>query len=280
MNAAVYIPTRKREEQLPKVIDSFLPYPVDIFIVTDEQFEHRVNKVLFEDTKYDGESVEVITTENNLGIGMARDVIVSDAAEAGYETIIQCDDDNKLVKDTDLVGMLNFAKRSDVIGVGAWKPTYSLFTGRTEMTWAAKEKKQAAYLKVGGYGHMLFALNVERAYEIGGFLNINAHEDDELEMRGITMGYPWYIWTACHAASMGVRYAPGGLSSHRTPRSKFEHDAHHELHHLYSEYVSSPDKKMRIGWSKMQKECLNLKTPLEDINAGRGAWSWRQKSLG
>jgi GT2 family glycosyltransferase len=140
MRSAVYIPTRKREEQLQKVIESFLPHPVDIFIVTEDQFVPKVEKALapceFE--------VDIIPTENNCGIGSARDLIVSDAAEEGYESIIQCDDDNRLVKDTDVVGMLRFAKRQDVVGVGAWKSTYSLFTGRTEMTWAAKEKKQSS----------------------------------------------------------------------------------------------------------------------------------------
>lgn len=272
---AVYIPTRKREHILPKVIRSFQPHRVPIIIVTDDQFVDAVEREL---EKADIDGVQILPTENDVGIGNARDIIVSDAFENEYRVHVQCDDDNRLMAGTDLKGMVQFARRRDVVGVGAWKSTYSLFTGKRAVTKAAKEKRPEAFLKVGGYGHMVFALNTSRAYELGGFMNINAHEDDELEMRSIIYGLPWYIYTACQAAPILNRYAPGGLSSHSTSRAKFEHDAHHELHHMYPEYISSPEKRMRISWAKMANDHLPVETrPLEDISAGERAWSWRHK---
>src|SRR3990170_5198777 len=263
---AIYIPTRKREHLLPKVIAPFLPYQLPIFIVTDKQFVRDVKDAL-------GVSpVEILSVaKQNRGIGYARAFIAEHAEEEAWSSYIMCDDDNTLIRETDLLGMLQFAIREDVLGVGAWKGTYSLFTGDSRMTRAAKRKREQAFLKAGGYGHMIFALNGD-AMASGEFSfdpRLNAYEDDELERQGIAQGIPWYIYTACQARYLGPRYAPGGLSSHRKSRATMEKEAHEIIYKRWPEFISQPGKRFRCAWAKMVEAYIRVsRRPLEDVEAG------------
>ena len=274
----IYIPTRgsvKRFKLLSKAILSIQPYGLPIYLILHKKSDlGELGGV---------QGTETIFANHNQPMGTIRNIAIHDAAKRGYRSILLMDDDHSIRKGSDILGMLKFAERKDVVGVGAWKSIYGMFyvdkrgglDRPTKLKIAAEKFKRQAFLTVSGNCFGVFALNIKDPLDFNPALNVL--EDAELEMRTVGLGIPWYIYGGVHAISNANRYTAGGLDDHPVSRQTSLTIARNHMLKHWGEYVTlqSTDGRYRTKWAKLANDFLDIKTrPLADVNAGKEPFAW------
>jgi hypothetical protein len=198
------------------------------------------------------------------GLGETRQFILEHAASKDRDAIIISDDDHRPKAGANMWDLLAAAMAPDVLGVGASRPLTDRFNG------GALTRNRGIIMCPGGWGFTVYGLNVRNATHIGGF-DPNIHffgEDAELARNGIAY-HQWFWRVSCDVwiEQLNVRNAPGGISSvfngDAEARAKAERKDRAYLRQMWPEYISRPDQKPRMAWSRM----------LDDYIPG-----WRERS--
>jgi len=139
-----------------------------------------------------------------------------------------------------------------VIGCGASFSYHGLAIGNEVL------KKKWRFPIAGGFGHILFGINVEAANLVGGYPEWATAwgEDTELQRLGIEKGMPWWYSTHVEMASVASRYSPGGLADQfkGDRRKKAEVACHKKIYERWPHYVSPPDRLFRCYWKRMMED--------------------------
>jgi hypothetical protein len=271
--ATVFIPTRQRPELLERCIRSWEQFENIQIVIAVEPGEPIAGEI--------AERVHILRLpKRDQGVGYARHHIVRAAVRASLRSFFMCDDDHYPVGDTDdsdLELMLRFAKRKDVLGVGAWKHHYLHFMPAPQVREASKERRATAFLARGGLGYQLIALNTANAMDIGNFdKKLNVAEDQDLCRRGmLTLHLPWYVWTGVHAGSRSAnRRGNGGIDSLPRKREKLALESFEILQKRYPGSVFLDGGRMRNKWKEFYLDNVDGPWPPEEHEAGDRPYDW------
>lgn len=265
----VYIPTRQRPQLLSRAIATWKPYGYPIVVVTDNSREVPRSDVM-----------TISPSKKKAGVGYARQLMLADAKKRKESVIIMADDDH--IPRGDIEGMVEFASRSDVLGVGAWKNIFGSFMRGTVLGQVGARGEDRAFLTTGSMGYNVWALNVKNAVAAGGFDGrLRFAEDAELVRQGIVkLGLPWYIFTGARAQEMmsSKRLRAeriGGVATLESTREKVVNQAHAIIHQTWPDYVSPPGKPYRCAWKRMYTDHVKVDGwPLENIET-KQEWDWK-----
>jgi len=148
------------------------------------------------------------------------------------------------------------AERDDVLGIGATRPIHDRFTD------GAVSRNSGPILCPGGWGFVLFALNVRNAVRAGNY-DAALHtigDDAELARHGIAyLGIPWLVHCDVRWTSLGTRYAPGGINARfadRAAREAAERECLAIIHNRWPVYTNPPDKRLRVAWQKLLNDYI------------------------
>lgn len=281
---AVFIPTRMRTKLLLRCIKNWeRDDRFSLFAVTDKQFFSPVHEMLWET------SAKVMTLKkNDRGIGYARNQILHMAEAMGLKSFLMCDDDAYPMAAPEdnmesMYEMLRFARRRDVVGIGAWQAIYGMMLGNTALSTAAdraagRKAEHAAFLTRGSVGTQLVAINTKNALGIGGYdPHLGVGEDQELIRRGIANGFPWYIYASANANTEN-RFTEGGISSLPKSVEEIATKSHRITKAKWPEYtrISEDGTRVFVRWKKMYDNFIpGLEWPLENTRAGGRPFEWR-----
>jgi hypothetical protein len=279
--SAIYIPTKNREAFAVKCATSLvrLDLGIPIILVTERQRAKALKMSWTEEMI----STCALMTMNakDKGIGYARDYILKSAYRWGLWSIAMIDDDQEMKGD--ILGWLRAARRTDVVGIGAWKSYYGLLWSGTNVANNIKEKAPAGlYGCTGAQGHQAVALNTYNAMAVGGYdPALRWGEDGDLARKGIATGYPWWVYTGAIAGDFATQRflranKVGGL---QTPGALDNVEANHlKCHSRYPQYVSCPPKRYSVKWKKMWAD--NLSWPMDNWPPGNTRsdrpYDWRR----
>lgn len=255
-NYAIYIPTKNREEFAIRcamtLVNMKLGLP--IILVTERQHIGPLKRAWREELRADCH-IELLSVKDR-GIGYARHVIVRKAFSERFDTIAMIDDDQEMFGD--ISGWLKAANRPDVVGIGAWKGYYGLLWSKTAVAEGVKRLGLAdagLYGCAGAQGHQATVLNVNAALDVGNYdPNLRWGEDGDLARKGISYGYPWWVYTGVKAGDFATqRYLRankiGGLQTPGALDSVIAN--HYRCHDRFSRYVSCPPARYAVKWKKM-----------------------------
>jgi hypothetical protein len=282
---AVYIPTKNRYHLLERTLPRWLDYNLDPIVVMEKQYVDDINRL---NREFPTVNILVLPKNDN-GIGYARRSIVMHAAREGYRAIIMSSDDIR--PSGDMEGMVKFAERRDVLGVGAWMSIYGLYMPNTRLKAAAKRKRKKAYLHSGSVGYQCFALNIVNAKQAGNYDHRMSYgEDSELAREAMAaFGLPWMIW----AGSLATPIENSTVTLHRSKakkkgglyglgnRSDMAHFSHSISAKRWPDYCKVPpygELRIRFRWKDFFRDTIEVKTwPPENIPAGDKPYAWRGK---
>jgi hypothetical protein len=258
----VYIPTRGRPDNIRKIVPRWLEIGQAVRLVTEHE-EVDGLLALKRDENWGG-NVRVSTTGGAKGIGAIRHNIVVRAAHTGHDSIILAEDDASPDVHSDWDELLRIAALPNVLGIGATRPIHDRFSG------GAVSRNYGPILCPGGWGFVLFGLNVHNAIRAGNYdpkLHTIA-DDAELARNGIaTLGLPWLVHCNVRWSSLGTRYAAGGINARfgedREKRAAAERECFAIIHERWPAYTNAPDKPLRMQWQKFLDRYL---------------WAWREDS--
>ena len=261
----VYIPTMGRYDNLKRIVPAWLAQGIQVRLVVDRS-EFPQHRDLREEMGW-RDRVQVLAARGS-GIGAARRFCVSHASQSQLPSIIMSDDDMRPT--TEAWPLLTEAARPGVLGIGAVRPIHDFFTG------GAVSRNHGVILCPGGWGFQLFGLNVRAAIEVGNFDSKlhTAGEDAELARNGIARGYPWLVHCDVECATIGARYAPGGINTRfREPedRTQAEWECLELIHKRWPIYTNPPDKRLRMAWQKMLDDYIPDWRERSAIHGGRWA---------
>ena len=215
------------------------------------------------------------------GIGAIRRTIALSHAQAdrnGLRAIISGRDGWSLPdKASDFHELLDWAKRPDVLGIGATRPIHDRFTG------GAISRNSGAILCPGGGAYVL-GLNVENALKAGNY-DKRLHtigDDAELARQGISkLRIPWLAHCDVRWSSLGTRYSPGGINARfqEDPdrRKAAERECFRIIHDMWPAYTNSPDKPLRMAWAKFLDHYLPGWKARSAIHNGDLSWDYDEE---
>jgi hypothetical protein len=247
--SAVYIFSKARPANLRRVVPRWVatvPNNIDINIVTDRSEVPDVRTLM----KQEGWPSQVRTyrlRRDDEGIGYARRNVVSHAFGQGHDAIIMADDDIMPAVDSPMRRLVQVARLTDSLGVGATHGQHDLLTG------GYTKNHDDVILCPSGYGFQLFALNVRNALAVGNYDDRLTcfGEDAELMRQGIAHGYPWKLHCGVKCVKIGKRGDPGGIQELMGDyRATAEQACQNMIHTRWPDFTSTPPKPSRMAWQK------------------------------
>jgi hypothetical protein len=285
VKSAIYIPTKCRPAFAAKCARSIadLKTGLPIYLVTEKQHFSELESAIKSESISGGTLGAYILSLNgsNRGIGYARQAILEHADARNVHTIAMIDDDQDMRGDVG--GWLQMARRSDVVGIGAWKGYYGLLWSNTAAYRNVKEDQDPGlYGCTGAQGHQAVAFNVANALKVGGYdPEVKWFEDGEMARQAIASGRPWWVYTGVQAGDFATqRYLrendPGG---HNSPGANDGPLANHRrVQAKWPKYISAPPKRYSVQWRKMWRDYLP-EFPLHNwppMNTrSDSTWGWR-----
>jgi hypothetical protein len=236
-------------------IPNWLKQDIPIRLVV-ERHEYQAHAKLVREMKW-GEDVCVLPTPlSGKGIGYARKYCVEHARESGLDAIIMSNDDCYVNQSSDAWLLIDEAEKPTTLGIGATRSLHDRFTG------GAISRNSGPILCPGGWGFMLWGMNVKNALKIGNYdpaLTIFG-EDFELAFEGIKRGIPWQVHCDVKFTAANKRYDKGGIESKY--RGKLEARLADErrcmaiVRERWPEYINPPDKRTRIAWQQLYTDYI------------------------
>ena len=266
MPNVVYIITRNRYANLKKIIPRWLDQDFKVVLVVDPaEYEDHVQFIRNQGWWLAG-MVEVSRPmKRNGGVGYQRKWAVVQASLREHSTIIMSDDDIRPAKDSDMSLLIEAARNTDVLGIGAARSIHNHFTK------GAISRNKGQILCPSGLGFQLFSLNIANTIDVGGFdprLDCFG-EDAELMRRGIASGIPWRIHCDVWCEPIGPRYAPGGLMAYAPyDRQQREIECRRIIHERWPAYTSKPEARPRMAWKRFYDDMIPGWQNLSAIHGG------------
>lgn len=248
----VYIVTRDRLPGLRKVIPHWLAVNKDIVLtLCVEDAEFNAHNAMIREEAYPLNRVLVLKVGNNLGMGALRAKVFETAWAFGHGGGVGMADDDCFPAD-DVKPMFDFVNKNKnrAMGIGAMKSGYGQFIGEGM-------KLREPMLHTGSVGRQLAVWNIEAVISIG---NVDpkldlAFEDNELCVRGINCGYPWYLHGGVYAKQTAKRFSPGGIITQAGSLEKRMEGVARCHQYVFKKhghrYVSKPGGPFRFFWSRM-----------------------------
>lgn len=190
-NPRVYIPSRGRWENVPKLVKAWDEQDFDIVfsVEPDEavKYAHEIASV-----NHDNEVTVIILPDSNLGVGFSRTYCLEHASADGFDSIICSDDDVKPVSGMDKI--IYAAEDPLVLGITAWYSYLDLMLGIDKAKREDMIANEQSILVATCCIVRIFGLNVENSLAIGGFdADLKCGDDADFVIRGFIAGYPWLI---------------------------------------------------------------------------------------
>lgn len=265
---SIYIPTCGRYEMLQKTVPRWLEQnilPVRLVVPAGQYAEHVHMRNAM---GWDGVFVVGLPSDS-WGIGSSRHFCVEHAARMGYGEIIMSDDDYRPSNGTDVSLLLEAAKDPLALGVGAARGLLDRFNS------GALSRLSGVIFCPGGWGFMVYSLNIANTLECGNFdPELSFCEDAELMRNGIVRGLPWLLHCDVWMDSVGKRYEPGGISSlfdgDRSARDADESRCLRLVESRWPKY-QHPMKdgvRSRMSWSKMYDDYMPGWRALSALHGG------------
>jgi hypothetical protein len=239
-----------RIEMLRKTVPFWLEQEMPVRLVIERR-EHAAHSKLVREERW--KDVQVLPTPlSGKGIAYARKYCVEHADKAGLDAIVMSNDDCYVNPTSDAWLLIDEAEKPDTVGIGAVRSLFDRFTK------GAISRNHGPILCPGGWGFMLWGLNIKNALECGNYdpaLHCFA-EDTEMARVGIAkLGLPWLVHCDVHFTAMNKRYDPGGIESiyHNNMEGRLaaERDCMAIVYKRWPKYANHPDKKSRFAWQKM-----------------------------
>lgn len=249
----VWVPTMRRPDNIREIIPRWLAVmepKTHLWLVVAKNEAAVTAAIVAEGGWRDHVSVVRLPREVQ-GIGAIRGHIVKLAFQNGDRAMIMSDDDIYPHHSANLGNMRRIVRSTNILGVGCVTSYHSLLLGhRKDMLYG-----EEPILATSGYGFRLFAINVDRAIEVGNFnpaLDVS-FEDAELMRQGVRRGMRWYLDPLVKAIPLGKRFEAGGIAAltgdpeERARRT----DLNYRLcYTMWSKYMAEPPKQ-RMSWKKM-----------------------------
>lgn len=212
----VYIPTRGRWDRLDKIADAWVFWGFTVVFVTEHDQEEA--SVQWRQ-RYCGANehpagmikVLYIADRPGNGIGWVRDKIVTEAHRQRLDAFIMSDDD--------CYPDIQRVTPSALLEAVRTHPVLACAASHSQQDWMLKgvlsRRPNEVILAPHGIGYQLFAINTERAVEIGGFdASLKVYEDSEFHRQGVQFGYPWSQHTGVILKKTGRCGDPGGIQDY------------------------------------------------------------------
>jgi hypothetical protein len=251
----VYIPTVGRPDNIRKIIPAWLDQDIPIRLVVERKEVAPYLEMIRRNRWMNDVLVAPLPGAiEGMGMGAVRRYIVKRAHSRGLRAIIMADDD-AMPQGDNYRELLAEARKPDVLGIGAVRPIHDRFTG------GAVSRLSGPILCPGGWGFILYGLNVANAVAVGNY-NYRLHtacEDTELARQGIARKIPWRVHTDVWWNALGSRYSPGGYSTKFTSREERTHaedECYALCYQLWPDYVNPPGKRLRMSWQKMLNDYI------------------------
>jgi hypothetical protein len=258
--------TRSRLELMRKGLPHWLEQNVNIKVTVDPSEWDETREALGEFLEVELVKIPIpkATRKHRRGemkysLGWLRNFCIKRAKAEGYKSVLLSDDD--LYPTTGDIGELcRVVLDHNVVGCGCSTSYHGLLLGDNGN---AILKTGEAFPIAGVYGHCFYALNINNALSVGGYLEKfkSGVEDSEIQRESIAAGMPWWLHTGVHYHSMAKRYSAGGLAAALRPEERKRQE---RLTHFYSferwpDYVSDPnksDRKVSCRWRKMMDDYI------------------------
>lgn len=230
----VYIPSRRRPENVARVIPRWLAQNYKVMVVLEKPDAEDYAKMLVANNFPNRKVNYRLLPEEDRGVGFARNYIVNHAKKQGYPSFIMADDDvmPKAVNPRDNTvceaGWLNYMvrlqqavernTRAGLVGCAAVHSYQDfLLQGFLKKELAGPRYNggigRPCLARNGSFGQC-YAVHTRRAWEMGGFddrLTV-AYEDNDFMMRGIARGFPWSFHSGVWMDRLGGRFESGGIA--------------------------------------------------------------------
>lgn len=269
---AVYIMTRQRLGNLPKVVPRWIEQDIPVTLVVDRK-EIREHISLLYEEGWVGKVIVSYPAKSDMGFGYIQNYIVNHAYNRGFDSIIMSDDDIRPKVGYDMHPLLEEARKPNVLGIAARRSIFDRFTG------GAIDRHKGVIVCPGGWGMQLYGLNIKNAINIGNYdPQLDMPGDDHEFLRdGITSGFLWLVHCDIWAESIGSRHAPGGyvsLEPDPDRRAERQERVNQIIHSRWPDYTTAPPSKMRTQWLKLLDDyCPGWRTQ-SAIHGGRWDGSW------
>lgn len=243
MNVA-FIPSKGRPEQALKCARSIVAFgnakPVIVIEPSQEYAYADLNTLGY--TIY-------LLPQDGRGIGYARNQIMQIAHHNEEDVILMADDDARAT--SPYQWLLEEARSTICVGIGAWASIYGLYIGN-DVRHKASENGDIILSK-NGMGCQFMALNVANVMKVGNFpewADVSL-EDHELIRQTIAHGHRWWIHPEV-TYSCGTRHHPGGLATFGD-REERAWECWRRSHETWPDFVNDPwhSNKYRCFWKKL-----------------------------
>lgn len=246
MTTHVFIPTRARAHLIRKTLPHWLGQEdTAIHLVVDPTIDAA------DYAEFDlSEDIELLYLPDvKMGMGRIRQFILEIASARDIEAYVQADDDSYPAKGH-VRDLVDTVIEEEVVGCGASNSYHGLMIGNEVL------KMNTRFPIAGGYGHIMFGINTQLAFEVGGYPEWATAwgEDTELQRQGISEGMMWWYSTHVQMGSVAKRYSPGGLAKQYpgSQREKQERECHQKIYDLWPDYISKPETgRFRCAWKRM-----------------------------
>jgi len=192
---------------LKRTVPRWLDQPVRPLRLVVPSGEYAAHVALRDEQEWEGVYV-VSLPRGSWGIGASRHFCVEHAYDCGYDEIIITDDDYRPARGTDVRKLLEAAQDPYALGVGAVRSLLDRFNH------GKLSELSGPILCPGGWGFMVYALNLRNVRAVGSFdPELSFCEDAELMRNGVTHGLPWRVHCDVWTEALAKRYEPGGIAS-------------------------------------------------------------------